>query len=92
MICFDLAVDQIAQSGLSSLKVIYYSAHLFRVNTAGLIRSMSRKGCLSDNAAYESYFGKLKMKCIMGVNGRALRQKSSCYMRTLISDGIKSGV
>ncbi|AVQ90620.1 hypothetical protein C6Q34_07865 [Citrobacter freundii] len=26
---FDLAIDQIAQSGLSSLKVIYYSAQLF---------------------------------------------------------------
>ncbi|MDU6390319.1 MAG: hypothetical protein E6562_17300, partial [Pantoea sp.] len=26
-----LAIDQIAQSGLSSLSVIYYSAHLFRV-------------------------------------------------------------
>ncbi|WP_240987379.1 hypothetical protein, partial [Erwinia piriflorinigrans] len=26
-----LAIDQIAQSGLSSLKVIYYSAQLFRV-------------------------------------------------------------
>ncbi|WP_265556852.1 hypothetical protein, partial [Serratia grimesii] len=25
-----LAIDQIAQSGLSSLSVIYYSAHLFR--------------------------------------------------------------
>ncbi|THD84167.1 hypothetical protein E5F65_22410, partial [Shigella sonnei] len=30
VICFDLAIDQIAQSGLSSLKVIYYSAQLFR--------------------------------------------------------------
>ncbi|WP_284525298.1 DUF2713 family protein [Shigella boydii] len=29
VICFDLAIDQIAQSGLSSLKVIYYSAQLF---------------------------------------------------------------
>ncbi len=29
MICFDLAIDQIAQFGLSSLKVIYYSAQLF---------------------------------------------------------------
>ncbi|OUZ57694.1 hypothetical protein CBL21_20850, partial [Shigella flexneri] len=31
VICFDLAIDQIAQSGLSSLKVIYYSAQLFNV-------------------------------------------------------------
>ncbi|MFW2980794.1 hypothetical protein ACN6NP_16910, partial [Klebsiella pneumoniae] len=30
VICFDLAIDQIAQFGLSSLKVIYYSAQLFR--------------------------------------------------------------
>lgn len=30
MICFDLAIDQIAQFGLSSIKVIYYSAQLFR--------------------------------------------------------------
>ncbi len=33
MICFDLAIDQIAQSGLSSLKVIYYSAQLFNTLT-----------------------------------------------------------
>ncbi|EGI95311.1 hypothetical protein SD15574_2737 [Shigella dysenteriae 155-74] len=32
VICFDLAIDQIAQSGLSSLKVIYYSAQLFRIS------------------------------------------------------------
>ncbi|PLV53273.1 hypothetical protein, partial [Erwinia sp. B116] len=29
VICFDLAIDQIAQFGLSSLKVIYYSEQLF---------------------------------------------------------------
>lgn len=29
VICFDLAIDQIAQSGLSSFKVIYYAAQLF---------------------------------------------------------------
>ncbi|HEP0498184.1 TPA: hypothetical protein QIU23_001584 [Enterobacter kobei] len=28
-----LAIDQIAQSGLSSLSVIYYSAHLFSIET-----------------------------------------------------------
>ncbi|ONG19550.1 hypothetical protein BWP21_26065 [Escherichia coli] len=33
VICFDLAIDQIAQSGLSSLKVIYYSAQLFSCRT-----------------------------------------------------------
>ncbi|MFS3513827.1 integrase core domain-containing protein, partial [Citrobacter braakii] len=30
MILVGLAIDQIAQSGLSSLSVIYYSAQLFR--------------------------------------------------------------
>jgi hypothetical protein len=35
VICFDLAIDQIAQSGLSSLKVIYYSAQLFSFNRCG---------------------------------------------------------
>ncbi|EEW2157741.1 hypothetical protein D9D54_18660 [Escherichia coli] len=31
VILVGLAIDQIAQSGLSSLSVIYYSAQLFRV-------------------------------------------------------------
>ncbi|OLP15111.1 hypothetical protein AGG97_02805 [Klebsiella michiganensis] len=31
-----LAIDQIAQSGLSSLSVIYYSAHLFSLEIAAL--------------------------------------------------------
>ncbi|EGJ00190.1 hypothetical protein SD15574_1566 [Shigella dysenteriae 155-74] len=35
VICFDLAIDQIAQSGLSSLKVIYYSAQLFSASRRG---------------------------------------------------------
>ncbi|MDD1193539.1 hypothetical protein, partial [Klebsiella pneumoniae] len=34
VICFDLAIDQIAQFGLSSLKVIYYSAQLFSKHIA----------------------------------------------------------
>ena len=33
-----------------------------------------------------------KRKCIMGVNGRASRQKSSCSKWMLASDGIASGV
>uniref|UniRef100_UPI001E43182E hypothetical protein n=1 Tax=Escherichia coli TaxID=562 RepID=UPI001E43182E len=33
VILVGLAIDQIAQSGLSSLSVIYYSAQLFRVTT-----------------------------------------------------------
>ena len=65
---------------------------LERVNAAGLIRSMSRKGCSPDNAACEGFFGRLKTECIMGVNGRASRQKSSCSKWMLASDGITSGV
>ena len=65
---------------------------LERVNAAGLIRSMSRKGCSPDNAACEGFFGRLKTECIMGVNGRASRQKSSCSKWMLTSDGITSGV
>ncbi|EGI99684.1 hypothetical protein SD15574_1656 [Shigella dysenteriae 155-74] len=37
VICFDLAIDQIAQSGLSSLKVIYYSAQLFSIEQFKLV-------------------------------------------------------
>ncbi|MFS8981610.1 IS3 family transposase [Cupriavidus necator] len=33
---------------------------LQRINAAGLIRSMSRKGCSPDNAACEGFFGRLK--------------------------------
>lgn len=33
---------------------------LERVNAAGLIRSMFRKGCSPDNAACEGFFGRLK--------------------------------
>ncbi|SRI23564.1 fimbrial protein [Shigella sonnei] len=39
VICFDLAIDQIAQSGLSSLKVIYYSAQLFSITGADVLFS-----------------------------------------------------
>ncbi|MDK4804440.1 hypothetical protein P9936_26065, partial [Serratia nevei] len=37
VILVGLAIDQIAQSGLSSLSVIYYSAQLFRLLTIFLV-------------------------------------------------------
>ena len=37
-----------------------------RMNTAGLIRSMSKKGCSSDNAACEGFFGRLKNEMFYG--------------------------
>ncbi|MCE1543065.1 IS3 family transposase [Enterobacter hormaechei] len=39
---------------------------LTRVNAAGLIRSMSRKGCSPDNAACEGFFGRLKTEMYYG--------------------------
>jgi len=39
---------------------------LVRVNAAGLIRSMSRKGCSPDNAACEGFFGRLKNEMYYG--------------------------
>ncbi len=52
MICFDLAIDQIAQSGLSSLKVIYYSAQLFSLKTSiKTITYLSDTGCLEIQGA-----------------------------------------
>lgn len=33
---------------------------LQRIKSAGLVRSMSRKGCTPDNAACEGFFGRLK--------------------------------
>ena len=31
-----------------------------RMDNAGFIRSMSKKGCSPDNSAYEGFFGRLK--------------------------------
>ncbi|MFW0246091.1 hypothetical protein ACN00G_23820, partial [Klebsiella pneumoniae] len=42
VICFDLAIDQIAQFGLSSLKVIYYSAQLFSILATLFQRKIQR--------------------------------------------------
>ncbi|HBY4049300.1 TPA: hypothetical protein MIT70_26230 [Klebsiella pneumoniae] len=41
-----LAIDQIAQSGLSSLSVIYYSAQLFST-----VRHENKAGCLKRKGA-----------------------------------------
>uniref|UniRef100_UPI001BCBD8A2 C10 family peptidase n=1 Tax=Citrobacter braakii TaxID=57706 RepID=UPI001BCBD8A2 len=44
-----LAIDQIAQSGLSSLSVIYYSAHLF----SSQLDFLEEISALVDNFSYE---------------------------------------
>lgn len=42
---------------------------LDRINTSGIIiRSMSRKGCSSDNAACEGFFGRVKNEMFYGRN------------------------
>ncbi|PLC18347.1 nitrite extrusion protein 2, partial [Klebsiella pneumoniae] len=46
VICFDLAIDQIAQFGLSSLKVIYYSAQLFSWDLKKCLFFTPRDACL----------------------------------------------
>ena len=46
---------------------------LERVNAAGLIRSMSRKGCSPDNAACEGFFGRLKTEMYYGYNERRIK-------------------
>lgn len=37
-----------------------------RMKKAGLVRSMSKKGCSSDNAACEGFFGRLKNEMFLG--------------------------
>lgn len=43
---------------------------LARINTSGLIKSMSRNGFSSDNAACEGFLGRSKMKCSMEETGQ----------------------
>ncbi len=65
---------------------------LERVNAAGLIRSMSRKGCSPDNAACEGFFGRLKTEMYYGRKWSGITPESSCSKWMLTSDGITSGV
>ena len=66
----DAAIESVASS--ASRPIIYSDrgAHyrwpgwLTRVRNAKLTRSMSRKGCLPDNAACEGFFGRLKTELI----------------------------
>lgn len=44
-----------------------------RMDNAGLTRSISKKGCSPDNSAYEGFFGRMKMRCSMGVYGQMCR-------------------
>lgn len=68
---------KVAQSIGVSVPVLYkwkkdliyrWPSWLDRVNTSRLIRSMSRKGCSSDNAACEGFFGRVKNEIFYGRN------------------------
>lgn len=62
----DAAVEKVAYSVNRPVVHSDRGAHyrwpgwLARIGNAGLIRSMSRKGCSPDNAACEGFFGRLK--------------------------------
>ncbi len=45
-------------------------------NASDLIRSMSRKGCSSDNAACEGYFGRVKNEMYYGRNWAGITLKN----------------
>ena len=45
---------------------------LTRTSDAGLVRSMSRKGCSPDNAACEGFFGRLKIEMFYSRNWQAV--------------------
>ena len=49
-----------------------WSGGLTRINDAGLVRSMSRKGCAPDNAACEGLFGRLNIEMFYGKNWQAV--------------------
>jgi len=59
---------------------------ILRMDTYGLIRSMSKKGCTPDNAACEGFFGTLKTEMFYGRSweGVSLEQfikELDCYIR-----------
>ncbi|RWT75804.1 hypothetical protein DN591_24825 [Citrobacter freundii] len=63
VILVGLAIDQIAQSGLSSLSVIYYSAQLFRENEPFSTPGLSEKNAYSGCATGSSFIWCVKQRC-----------------------------
>lgn len=54
---------------------------LDRINASGLKRSMSRKGCSSDNAACEGFFGRVKNEMYYGRNWASTTQEEFiCFL------------
>lgn len=62
-----------------------------RMNKAGFMRSMSRKGCSSDNAACEGFFGRLKNELFygqswVGVSFQTFQLELDCYINWYIKN------
>lgn len=65
-----------------------------RMNSAGLIRSMSKKGCSPDNSACEGFFGRLKNEMYYGHNWKNVTidqfiEKVDKYIRWYSAERIK---
>jgi putative transposase len=73
----DAAVETVAQSNDRPVVHSDRGAHyrwpgwLSRIGDANLTRSMSRKGCSTDNAACEGFFGRLKTELFCPANWQA---------------------
>jgi len=77
-----------------SLLLVGYQMHHYQqqLKQQGLIQSMSRKGNCLDNAAMESFFGRLKAECFYGEEFKSvdeLEQKVKDYIHYYNHDRIK---
>jgi transposase InsO family protein len=67
---------------------------IWRMEQAGLVRSMSRKGCTPDNSACEGFFGRLKNEMFYGrswkgVTVRQFIKEVDAYIRWYNEERIK---
>ena len=67
------------------------------MENAGLIRSMSKKGCTPDNAACEGFFGRMKNEMFYGSSWKDVSieefiEKVDCYMKWYCGKRIKLSV
>ncbi|ORM63945.1 transposase [Pantoea rodasii] len=64
-----------------------------RIKASGLIRSMSRKGCSSDNAACEGFFGRVKNEMYYGRSWAGITLEDfTCFLDMYIRWYNKSGI
>lgn len=60
----------------------WWSGWIKRMKSAGLTRSMSKKGCSPDNSACEGFFGRLKNKMFYGRSWIGVSLDRCFYSRT----------